>query len=412
MEFLRLQNIFGPMGQNSPTYPEPMGPSSSPMPMNMGEQPFDVTGRMRELYNPQNEATDRFNQLAQGYPEYEKPGIWRSIAGALTAFGPGGHQLGMQVANQNNARRLEDWKNQIGPAQQAANLERQENVNARTLAHQTVQGELTSRRNEATARNQEVQNKIRQQRADIYDFKTRNPNLKFDFSGPKVKILDPATGGITVTEWDTGNLSDTDKISLEQKNALARIEATGGQARETEKTRQEGRESLAETRGWKVYNVPDPNNPGKMKGVKINEITGDVKDLDTGPVTTAGAGGAGNRPELPTQTKVREFNKAREIYNTRPDLRPFLKLGTNDFTVLPSSSYRAASKAEDAKKIAELNELLYGTKPPSTGGRGGGSGRGNQPTQGLRVRDKNGRTGTFKGTAEEAKNAGYTVIGQ
>jgi hypothetical protein len=395
LEFLRMRNIFNPQSMEMNNMP-PMDAMGG---MDLTPKPFtpnipiqeglpgqggnmDIASRMAQLYTPETEATERFNTLAGGMPEYEKPGVWRSIAAALSAFGPGGHEVGMQVARQPYADKMTRWKEQLGPAQQAASLERQNNANERTMAYQTVNQELQSRKQDEVERKNLAEQKIRQQRADVYEFKSRNPGFKFDFSGPKVKVLNPTTGQVTVTQWDTGNLSDTDKINLEQKNAIERIEKTGEQARETEGVRQTGRESIAETRGWKVYNVPDPNNPGQMKSIKINEITGDVQELakPVGPV--ASATGAGNRGELPTQTKVRQFNKAREIYNTRPDLRKYLKLGTNDFTVLESSSWGAEGKAADAAKIQELNQLLYGegqpTTPGNTGGRGGGSGRGTQ----------------------------------
>jgi hypothetical protein len=390
LDMLRMKNIFQP----SPTYPTPMGGPTPPQPMELPNIPvqsglpmqqpeFDVTSRMKELYQPQTAATDRYEQLLGQYPEYEKPGFWRSAAAALSAFGPGGHDTGMKVAQWNNSRRMEDWKNQVTPAYQAANLERQENINARQLAHNTVQNEVTMRRNEATARNQETQNKIRQQRADAYDYRVRNPNVKFDFNGPRVRILDPGTGRITETSWESKDFTPQEKLELEQKNALERIEKTGEQARKTEETRQEGRTDIAETRGWKPYTDAE----GKV--FMYNEITGETRDRAQSPqgTPTPRPSGAANRPELATQAKVRHYNAAIEFKNRNPELGRWVTPGAgNTFTIKPPKTGTFGSGPSPQQYEMIVNEIYGPDGPPQEeatpyqssgpgGGRGGGSGR-------------------------------------
>lgn len=368
----RLKNIFGPSVMGSMGTPNVgMGPQvdlAQPMaqiPSNIGGQPpvddFDPAAMMGELYKPQTDATDRFNQLSQNYPQYEKPGFWRAAAGALSSFGPGGHEIGMKVANATNDRNITDWKNQIGPAQAAANLERQENVNNRTLAHNTVQSTLTDRRNTATAKNAEASQKTRQQRADIYEFKSRNPNLKFDLSGPKIKILNPADGSIKVTEWDTGNLTESDKIDLNQKNALARIAASGKVATGLEETRQENRTDLEGTR---------QTNRVAIAGMP------------------ARASSATTRPELPTQTKVRQASAAAQLRNTRPELAKFIKeTGTNEFTITPPNPNPGMfGKAGPTQtQYDEIKTAIYGSAGPTVESAPrtdttGGGGRGARPS--------------------------------
>jgi hypothetical protein len=166
---------------------------------------------------------------------------------------------------------------------------------------------------------------------------------------------------------------------------------------------------LAESRGWKVYNVPDPDNPGQFKGVKINEITGEVADLKPsvgGAVGSVTGASGGNKPELPTQTKVRLYNNASRIADERPDLAPFIKFGpgANEFSILPPSGGEWYSKTgPNQAQLDEINSLIYGqqgggiqsstptipqTTVPTTkvsgGGRGGGSGRPNPMTQGKK----------------------------
>jgi len=388
LDMLRMKNIFQP---ESPTYPSPMGgmgggmppelpniPVQSGLPMQQSE--FDVTQRMKELYQPQSVASDRFNQMMTDQPKWEKPGFWRSAAAALSAFGPGGHETGFKVASEPYTRKMTDWKAGIEPAYQSANLERQENINARQLAHNTLQSEVTSRRNEQTAKNQDVQNKIRQQRADAYDYRVRNPNLKFDFNGPRVRIMDPATGKITETSWESKDFTPQEKLELEQKNAIARIQETGKQARETETTRQEGRTDIAETRGWKPYTDKDGNV------FMYNEITGETRDRSQSPVgtPTPRPSGASARPELPSQTKIRHYNAAQEFAQRNPELGRWIQFGAgNTFTIKPpkTGTFGSGPSPQQHQMIQEAIYGAEGQEPtfPSSGqggGRGGGSGRG------------------------------------
>jgi len=403
LEALRLRNIFNPMpiGNDLPSQGGITGnlPTGGFADIFKGKNPFEtidfgvgdvdfsqptpspvtqtptvtspadrIRQRMMELYTPKTEATDRFNELVRNYPKYEKPGFLRTIAAALTAFGPGGHNLGMQVANFHNERRLREWKDLIGPAQQAANLERQENVNERMLAYQTISQELRAEADAERARNNERNAQIRQQRADVYEFKAHNPNFRLDFSGPTVKVANPITGEVRDTGMETGALSDADKMILQQENELERIGArTRGQI-EVEGVRQTGRERLAETRGWKIYNIPD--GQGGQKAVKINEITGEVRDLEmgpantpTGPVSRPSSSG-GRSDESPTQTRVRQFNAARELANTRPDLAQFIKLGrpgSNDFEIVPpSTNFFGRPSGPTPEQYREMIEAIYG----------------------------------------------------
>lgn len=394
MEMMRLRNIFGqpPVGNDLPSQggimgnmgiqtpsfadafkpkPDPYGNISFGPPNQMAkpalalsapEENDDVSSMMQRLYTPESEATNKFNELVGQYPMREKPGIWRSIAAGLTAFGPGGHNLAMQVAQQPFLNKQEDWKNKIGPAQAAAGLERQTNVNERQMAYQTVAATLRQKADEARATKDEARTKIMQDRAEVYRLKSLKGNFKFDFSGPKVLVADPTTGEIKQTDIDTGSLSDADKMALGQENVMEQIGMRGRQATALEEQRQGGREGLAETRGWQIFNVPD--GQGGQKAVKINQITGEVKDLDIniGAVTRPSSAGSSARGELPTQTKVRQANAARQLLNTRPDLAPFIKMGTgNEFTIVPTGkSMFGNATGPTSEQQAAINAAIYG----------------------------------------------------
>lgn len=327
---------------------------------------FDVTRRMGELYTPETAAGERFNTMIGEQPRAQdyKPGAWRSIAAALSAFGPGGHETGMQVAMDPFTRKAADWEAGIKPAQAAANIERQSNINERTLAYQTVSQELRQRADEARANKDEARTKIMQDRADVYRLKSIRPNFKFDFSGPEVLVSDPTTGKVERTGISTGSLSDADKLAMQQEQALERIGATGAEARETEGVRQTGRETIAETRGWQVANIPDPANPGQQIAVKINQITGEVMpitmgDKPIGPVARPSAAG-GRGAESPAQLKVRQFNSARQLASTRPDLAKFIKLGTgNNFTIVQPGRFSGPTP----EQFEEINTSVFGGGP-------------------------------------------------
>lgn len=406
MNYLRMANIFSPMmGNDLPDqggitgrmprpdlfgnirFGNPMAADPTAMGTTQVASPddYDAGARMQELYTPEHVASDRYNELIGGYPKQEDyhPSMLRRIAASLTAvggsFGPRGFQFnpnameaGMQVLNDPYNRQLGDWKNQIGPAQQSATLERGNNQNERTLAYQTVQQELSQRRADATARNQETKNKIAQDRAEVYRLKSLMPQHVFDFSGPTVKVANKQTGEVKDTGLATGSLSDADKMALQQDNAMEQIGArTQGQI-QVEGVRQGGRQELAETRGWKIGTIPDPNDPTKQIGVQYNEISGEVKPITMGgrPTTvtpTSRTSTASNKPESPSQTRVRQFNAARELANTRPELKKFIRIGSpgsSDFTITPPSEGMFGHSGPTDAQYKEMQQLIYGGSAP------------------------------------------------
>jgi hypothetical protein len=404
LENLRLRNIFGtpplvsdtsgPGGQFDmfPQRPSPwenvqMGPQ-----MDFGQPPpqeavppstnFDITRGMSELYSPETAASERFNQMIGQQPRMEdyKPSVLRRIGSALTAFGPGGMEAGMEFLHRPFTEKMTDWRAGIGPAQQAANLERQSNINERQLAYQTISTQLRAEADAERAKHNERNAAIRQQRADVYEFKARNPNMRFDFSGPTVKIADPLSGQVSDTGIATGSLSDADKLMLQQEQAMERIGETGRQQRMTEGIRQTGREELQGMRGWTIGTIPDPNNPNQSIGVRIHEPTGEVQPIQfggqqVGPVTrpTSGARGA----ESPAQLKVRQFNAARQLSSTRPDLAKFIRIGSgNNFTIIQPGRFSGPTP----EQFAEITEAIFqggsptqaptmGAQSPQAGGQ-------------------------------------------
>jgi len=390
MTMLRLKNLFGapPIGNDLPQdggimgqmptemggfgpQPDPFGnisfgpatqqalPAQTPM-APVQTQPtggFDVGARMRELYQPETVAQDRFNSMLGEYPEAQKPGWLRVIGASLADLARPGS--GMSVIEGNRGRKVADWKNKIGAAQDAASLERGTNVNERQLAGTIATQERLSAADQARAEKDAARTKIMQDRAEVYRLKSQAKNLKFNFSGPKVIVTDPATGEVKQTDIDTGSLSDADKMAVSQEDALERITTQGGETRKTEELRQTGREGLAETRGWTAFNTADG------KTILVNQITGETKPITgvEGTLVKPGTNTNTGRGELPTQTKVRQATAAREFAARNPELGKFIQFSPgNEFSIRPPAS--GWSSGPTAEQYAKITKAIYGDDIP------------------------------------------------
>lgn len=411
MQMLRLQNLFGApqitapgiaggdfMPQiESPSFAESFKPKSDPfgnisfgppaqqaMPAQTPMAPvqsqptggFDVGARMRELYQPETVAQDRFNSLLGEYPEAQKPGWLRVIGATLADMARPGS--GMSVIEGDRGRRVADWRNKIGSAQDAAFLERQTNTGERQLASTTVTQERLTKADRERAEKDAARTKIMQDRAEVYRLKSEVGNFKFDFSGPKVMVTNPKTGEVKQTDIDTGSLSDADKMALTQEDMLERITTQGGESRKTEELRQTGREGLAETRGWQAFNTADG------KTILVNQITGETKPIGVeGQLTKPGTQTGAGRGELPTQTKVRQATAARQFAAKNPELGKFIQFSPgNEFSIRPPATGRF-STGPTPEQHAQITAAIYGNdvaiqQPGRTGSPTGGPTTGGQ----------------------------------
>lgn len=309
---------------------------------------YNIDQRMNQLYDPQHEQGDRLNTLLSGYPERPLPQTgWRgalqkigAVAGGMT----GGMNLYNEVMAPGYSNKVADWKGQTGPTQQAAQIERQNNVNERQSAMGVISAELRNQAMQHKAKNDEVRAQIAQQRADTYDDKQRNPHFKFQFPVTgNMMIMNPATGEITDSGRPVSSFSKADQMALAQTHALERIQETGAQGRETAVLR------------------------GEIESGHIDE-RGDQSRITKGtPSGTLTPGG--NKPEQPTQTRVKQVLKAREIFNSRPELAKFIEIDGNDFKITPPSTGGMFSSGPTPEQHAEINRIIYGS--PDTDRRAG-----------------------------------------
>lgn len=371
---LRLKQIFDSMNQNSES-PSPFNPTSyNPPPVDPNQGLNTIATNM---YTPETKSIDRFNQMVDDFPTQPKPSFGRRLgAGALAAtadiFGNGGGKNIWDEMSGNNdyKKNVDNWKTQIGPVEQAANIERQTNANERMVNHQQISDRLKEEAQAAKIKGDEVKNKIAQQKADAYEFKARNPGMKFDFTGPKVKVLDPTSGKITVTEFDTGNLSETDKINLQQQGKMEQIDAQGKNAN-----------TVAETRGWKIGTIPNPDDPTKQIGVRYNEITGETVPIKVnGQATTITPTNANAKPVANNdaiQQKTRDTLAALdELLDDKGKLRPEItpSVGASrmfGMQFLPATQAKAGDAAIKRLKSMLTIELLGEMKAQSRTGATG-----------------------------------------
>lgn len=419
-EMLRLQNIFGapqtggnipPTGPSSLTAPPVVSPGSDPYsnisfgPSTMGaptppspdmttqtsdDSTTDIGARMGQLYTPHTAAMDRMSQMIDQYPKREdyKPSVMRRIGAALTMFGRGGPNMAEQVMDKPFSEALTDWQNRMKPMETAAGIERYQNTNERMAAYQTVANELRQRAQDLKAKNDTENAAIREHRANIYEYKALHPGMKLAFpKGGNVMAIDSGTGETHDTGIPTGSMTELDKMNLQYEEQMKEIGARGAEQRKTEGVKEGFRQSDIAARGTQAR---------ETKRV------------------VSGAGGKGEKPETPTQTRVRQFNAARELYNSRPELRPFIKLGTpsnNDFTISPPGESRIwGHTGPTSDQYQEIQNKIYGNKVAPTASHTAATAP-TAPAGRVVIYDKTGKAvGTvLENQKDEAIRQGYMV---
>jgi hypothetical protein len=260
-----------------PIQPTPQ-PVATPSPV-VDPNDVDVNALYQQYYHPEHAASDQFNQLMSAYPQDKGHGKLARIGAALLAGGTSfvtddpmkGFQLGSGALEYGRNKKIADWKNQVGPAYQNANLERTANVNERQTATSIVNQKLADRKQEQSNKIAEDKNVIAADRNKILDWKNKNPNLKFNYDGPTVLVSDPTTGKTVDSGVKTGNIDDVTKLMTQHENKVEEIKVKGQTDVKT-----------AESTKWIIGTVPDPTDPTKQIGVKMNQITGETVPIQMG----------------------------------------------------------------------------------------------------------------------------------
>jgi hypothetical protein len=253
LSYLRQQSIYGK------TPPNPFGNGMTPPPM--PSQGVDISGlRMGNAFdvppinsqesvqspiqepiqesdpmggfNPEHSSQDRYNQLMDSYPQEGKIGLLRKIGAVLAGLGGPNPAQDTILHGPHNAA-VADWKNQIGPAEQSANMERYANTSERQTTYQAGQLRLSEQRNKETERKDKETEANRNIRTAAYEFAQKNKAHKFQKNtlNGHVEAVDPLTNEVTdLGKWD---FSAAEDYAIKHKNKLEEIGASGEQARQT-----------------------------------------------------------------------------------------------------------------------------------------------------------------------------------
>lgn len=352
---------FMPPGPQIPQYDPGMDPDINPqapqMPtlsnptrilQNPNEPRQNWMQMIDQLYQPETQASNRFNTLLDNAPELGRPGIARRLAATGMAFGSKTPiETAEKVMYAPYFREMEDWKAKSGPYYNAANLERQSNINERQLTGQMVTAQQNQQRLDETERKNRETAEIGMIRARAYAFKQEHPDWKFNFTGPTVMVTDPLTGTVHNTGIPTGSLTDFDKINLTAERRIEQIRETGNQQRQTQELR----------------------NTGAAEVARIRE-------------SNEGSGAASN----PSQARIARNNRFQDIYDRFPQYRQFLERPTSpngDWQLKDARTpglFRTIT-ADEQRAYAEVSRMLSGNQSQGTGRMGGpGPGAGGNAT--------------------------------
>lgn len=354
---------------------------------NQDQQP-DMATRFNQLYQPEHTAIDKYTKLLDEYPnpnaKENRPPWWRAAIGGLQAiasgmapgrgaswdtFNPEGNKAAMDYVNAPYTNKLIQWKQLTGATKDAANIERQGNVNARTGANAILSQELKERditRKEEADRNRLT---IQQGNQRLALMKQQMPNYVFDNTGPTVTARDRTTGKVVDTGFPTHQLDPLTKLYIEQEGDMAQIAARGANAMDVAEANIKGRQDIVETRGWKPFEETMPD--GSKRVFMYNEATGEQRDRIAGsktdsatPVRKSGSTTVG-KPETAQNKRVREYTNARDLRNSRPDLRNFIKLkGSNEFEITPpGKNWFGSPTGPNQGQFEEINELIKKGEP-------------------------------------------------
>lgn len=297
-------------------------------------------------YQPRTSAQQMFEAALQQMPQRTNPNMITKIAAALSDFG-GDPRVGDDIMYGGYNRKVADWKTRVVPLQQAADNENQYNTNQRILSNDRESRQLqargierqetadrtrdentdlarkeTERKNLSAEEDRKRRTDIAEKRADVYALKSEKPNTKFIHDSASGKIFavdanDPSAQPID-TGLTHGDLSDLDKIRLGLQNRLTEIGAT-----------QDRVDARAATTQQAITDRTEKNI----------------------------------KPPTPTADNRALLNKAQQLYNSRPDLQPYLALGNDG---KPNAQIKAASGpflgmgGGDKNKEQEARDLLYG----------------------------------------------------
>lgn len=318
---LRAANVFGaPMIQ----------------PSIVSDDPFrgGITGT---LPPPQMDPLERFRQVIDAMPQREEPSTLRRILAAAGSMGAGlagadnPAAFADQILNSKYNRQMQDWSTKFGAESKLADAEMGFGRQARM-------------QQDAETRAADLQRKI-----------------ELDKSNTEIKVADLERKAKAAEEQAA--LAQK-RIDLATANA-ADLKEHRDLERSARDARFEADHALAEARLAELRNQHELENIRREK-----EFEREMKDREarTAAVTNK------QEADTPNETKTRQYNKAREAYNTKPEWRKWIDLGdpgTNDFKInMPNLSWKIGTQPEEQAMYNDMVKFIYGNDqvPQPTGG--------------------------------------------
>jgi len=324
LQGIRRQNLFG----------VDSGPFATQVPQeenNMFEPPpIRQRSRMEELYSPETQATEQFNDLLGQYPERNKPGFFRKLMAGMA----GDDQAEVEsIRHAPFYRELEDWKNKMVPSTTAMTNERLGNTNSRMAASQLLSQETRDAQLNRQVDRDDVLRRQGEERLSQADDRIKQANQRMEIARAVAKggqLVTDNTGSYMVyrdgskAPVDLSLLSQEELEDLRQDNALERIKAQGRETRDTQSERPGNRDRL------RTEVIEDPDNPGKKILVTINLDTNEVKPATLNRQSvTPGV----RTPESETQKRVGALNRARSVKLSNPQWSKWIKIKGNDLEI-------------------------------------------------------------------------------
>ena len=216
----------------------------------------DILSAYERLYTPQHQYSDLYQKAIEEMPQREEPGKLRRVFGFMAGLGQGGPEAQERVKYAPYYRKIGDWNERIKALQPGMTAERAENVNERMLLQSAFSNLLRDKEIERKADLDRENTRIKDERAQAYaanlKFKQDNPDWDFvAIPGGNYQWIPPRPGmGNPVDSgMKSGSIGKIEEMNMQQKNALARIAAQGGETRKSIEARGDVEEGLIEARG-------------------------------------------------------------------------------------------------------------------------------------------------------------------
>lgn len=348
-QMLRLQNIFGNNPQGGPNGQDVISPGINGQP-NVSQPYVNPAMAQPQGYTPNDTASKSYSDFLNQYPQEQPPSKMRQLGGFLAGFGagvsPAGYEHGQAVGFKGNPKEamqvsdafanyphdtaVNEWLQKAKPMQAAVAEEDKANANKRIAYEQDENRKVAQQKADESERQHAAQEadkevlRARQQQdsntrtfnSQINEYKVKHPNAVIKAVDGALIAIDPQTQEATTIKdsegkpYETGKMSDADKLTMQLHNQLAEIHARTEGSKEVVGARVEGERSL----------IPD-----KLKASEELKATVPGK----APSSTGGT-------QTPTQDRVALINRAQQARIEHPEWAKYINInGTNVVVTTP-----------------------------------------------------------------------------